>query len=278
MDRERLTITLRKDILKKLDELIDGVNLRNRSHAIETLLIRSLSPKVSQAVILAGGQGVKLRPLTYEVPKALIPVGGKPILEYLIERLREAEVRNIVVAIGHLGQKIKDHFGSGRKFGVAITYSEEKKRLGTAGALKNARSNLANQPFILLHGDILVDIDLTELIRFHQEQHVVGTIALTTAPELSAFGMVALRGNKIVNFIEKPTKTQATSLLINSGIYVFEPEIFSLIDQNKGAQLEQIFPTLAHEGKLAGFSFEGKWLDVSTPKAYEQAIKSWPMK
>lgn len=276
MDRERLTITLRKDILKKLDDLIDGVDLRNRSHTIESLLIRVLTPKVTQAVILAGGAGPELRPLTYEVPKALIPVGGKPILEYTIERLHNLDIRTVILAIGHLGNKIKDHFGSGKSFGVDIIYSEEKQPLGTAGALKKVQPLLANQPFLVLHGDILADIDLDELVRFHQEQHSVGTIALTTNRETTAFGMVALRGSKIVNFVEKPTERETTSHLISSGIYVFEKSIFDFIEHAGGKQLEKIFPKLAREGKLSGFPFEGKWFDVSTPKSYEQAIKTWP--
>lgn len=278
MDRDRLTITLRRDVLKKLDALIDGVDIRNRSHAIETLLIRALAPRLSQAVILAGGQGVKLRPLTYELPKALIPVGGKPILQYLIELLRSSDVRDIILATGHLGKKIRDHFGNGRTLGVEITYLEETKPLGTAGALKNAQKSLGSEQFLVLHGDILVDIDLAELIRFHQEQHVVGTIALTTTKEATSFGMVSLRGSKIVNYIEKPSQKETTSYLINSGIYIFEPEIFTYIDRAKGKLLEDIFPHLAHEGKLAGFPFEGRWLDVSTPKAYEEAIKVWSLR
>ena len=125
MDRDRLTITLRKDILEKLDNLIDGVTLRNRSHAIESILERSLMPQVTQAVILAGGVGVNMRPFTYEIPKALIPVHGKPLVEYLIEELRDAGIRTIVMATGHLGDKIIDHFGNGSKFGVTIQYSQE---------------------------------------------------------------------------------------------------------------------------------------------------------
>lgn len=277
MDRERLTITLQADILKKLDQTIDGVNIRNRSHAIETILTRALTPRVSQAVILAGGQGVKLRPLTYEVPKPLIPVAGKPILEYLIELLREAEVRKIILALGHLGNKIKDYFGDGSKFGVKIAYTEEAQPLGTAGAIRNAQTFLQKRPFLVLHGDILVDIDLSQLIAFHQEQKVLATIALTTAPELSEYGMVGLRGSRIVNFTEKPKKKEHMSQLINAGIYVFEPEIFQALPRHS-LLLEDIFPQLAKEGRLAGFAFEGRWFDVTTPKHYEEAIKSWRKK
>ncbi len=275
MDRDRLTITLKLDVLKKLDQSIDGVHIRNRSHAIESILIQALSNKINQAVILAGGQGVKLRPLTYEIPKALIPVAGQPILEYLIKLLRDADVYQIILATGHLGEKIKDHFGNGSKFGVQIAYSPETKPLGTGGALLNTRKLLKKSPFLVVHGDILADMNLSELIAFHNQEQVVGTIALTTSPELSDYGMVALRGSKIVHFVEKPKKKDRISQLINSGIYVFEQQIFDYLGDSPYALLEDTFPRLAKEKKLAGFAFEGKWFDVTTAKNYEQAIKSW---
>ncbi len=275
MERERLTITLRKDILKQLDHLIDGITLRNRSHAIESFLERALMPKVKQALILAGGEGVKMRPFTYEIPKALIPVHGKALLEYLVESLRESDVRNIVIAIGYLGDRIKEHFGDGRKFGVSIKYSEEEKPLGTAGAIRQARRLLDPDTFIVTHGDILVDMDFQGLATFHREQGTLATIALTTASETSAFGIVRLRGSQIVEFIEKPEKEKVTSLLVNSGIYVFEAEIFKVISKGAVVMLEDIFPILAKENKLSGFPFEGRWFDVSTPQNYERAINLW---
>src|SRR4030067_1315659 len=110
MDRERLTITLKKSILIRVDELIDGTRLRNRSHTIETLISRSLTPKINTAVILAGGRGINMRPFTFEMTKGLFPVGGKPILEHIIELLAAFEIRDIIFSIGVLGEKIKDHF------------------------------------------------------------------------------------------------------------------------------------------------------------------------
>ena len=275
MDRDRLTITLRKDILSRLDSLIDGVTLRNRSHAIESILEKSLMPQVTQAVILAGGVGINMRPFTYEIPKALIPVHGKPLVEYIIEQLRDAGIRSVVMATGHLGDKIIDHFGNGSKYGVTIHYSQEQKQLGTGGALRNARSLLKMEPMLVLHGDVLAEIDIKHLVAFHQEQHMVGTLALSTSADTSEFGTVLLRGSTIVDFVEKPQHGQETSLLVNTGIYVFEPEIFSYLTSQGALMLEDLFPTLAKEGKLAGFPFEGRWVDVSTPKSYEKAIAIW---
>lgn len=277
MDRKRLTITLRKKLLTKIDEQVDGTRIRNRSHAIEYLLTRALKPSIKQAVILAGGEGVKMRPLTYEVPKALITVSGKPILEYLIETLTDAGIRDIVLAIGHLGSKIKEHFGNGSKFGVNITYSEESKNLGTAGALANCYSLLEKKPFIVLHGDILIDIDLGELIKYHEtlRRDKIATLVISTASDPTSYGSVLLKGNKIVDFTEKPTRKKASSHLVSVGAYLFEPEIFDYIPEKMPAMLEKVFPTLAEEGKLGGFLFDGKWFDVSTPKIYAKAIKEW---
>src|SRR3990167_4798522 len=122
MDRDRLTITLKKSVLAKVDDLIDGTRIRNRSHAIEYLITQSLSPKISQAVILAGGKGINMRPFTFEMPKGLFPVGGKPILEHIIDLLRRFDINDIIFSIGHLGEKIQEHFGDGKKFSVNITY------------------------------------------------------------------------------------------------------------------------------------------------------------
>lgn len=275
MDRDRLTITLRKDILKKVDNIIDRTSIRNRSHAIETLLGKALAPSVDTAVILAGGEGIKLRPLTYELPKSLIPVSGRPLLEYTIELLKNSNIRNIVLCIGHLGEKIVKHFGDGEKFGVKIRYSEEGKRSGTAGALQKA-SSLINGTFLTLHGDILTKINIFDLLHFHVRENSIATMVLTTATDTQTFGNVRLRGTKILEFLEKPKKGHALSLLINSGIYVFEPAIFSYIPKKGVSFLEEdIFPKLAADGQLSGFTFDGDWFDITTPQSYENALKSW---
>lgn len=275
MDRERLTITLKKSLLGEVDRFIDGTKVRNRSHAIEFLLAKSLTPRASQAVILAGGPGLKMRPFTYEMPKSLFPVAGKPLLEYTIELLRSYEVRDIILVISHLGEKIRNHFGSGKKFGVRIEYVVEEKPLGTGGALKKAESLINEDTFLVFHGDILVDLNLTDLISFHKEQESIVTIALTSTLDPSIYGSVKLHGTKIVNFVEKPPKDGKASLLINSGVYVLEKEVFKYLPKNKVCLLEDIFSSLAKEGKLSGFFFEGQWFDIGTPRSYELAIKEW---
>ena len=167
MDRERLTITLRKDVLKRLDKTIDGNRIRNRSHAIEYHLNQSLPPSIDKALILAGGRGVNMRPFTYEMPKTMIPIKDKPILEYTIEHLRDAGIRELIINIGHLGEKIEKHFGDGKKYGVHIEYIREKKEQGTAGALRLAKEKIKGKPFLLMYGDVLAEIDINDFIDFH---------------------------------------------------------------------------------------------------------------
>ncbi|MFH1367222.1 MAG: nucleotidyltransferase family protein [Patescibacteria group bacterium] len=276
MDRKRLTITLKKDLLPLVDEIIDGARIRNRSHAIEYILGQTLSPKIKKAFILAGGRGIKMRPFTYEIPKTLIPVKGRPILEYTIELLRENGFRDILILVGHLGEKIKAHFGDGSRFGVKINYLEEKKENGTAAPLPLAKNILKNSPFIMMYGDTLIDINLKDLVEFHQMHSGLATMALTSADRPYEFGVVKLHGNKIVSFKEKPEKGKKTSHLINAGLFVFNPEIINYVPNKGFSMLEKdVFPRLVEEGKLYGYPFEGQWFDVSTPEVYEEVLKEW---
>ncbi|MCH7492905.1 nucleotidyltransferase family protein [Patescibacteria group bacterium] len=168
MDRNRLTITLKKDLLALIDEVIDGTRIRNRSHAIEYLLSQSLKPQANKAFILAAGRGVNMRPFNYEIPKTLIPAKGKHIIEYSIEQLRESGFKDIYILVGHLGEKIVAHFGDGSRFGVKITYLKEKKEHGTAAPLRQASQYLKRTPFVMMYGDILIDINIRDFGEFHQ--------------------------------------------------------------------------------------------------------------
>lgn len=273
MDRDRLTITLRKDVLAQLDAIIDGVQIRNRSHAIEYILSQSLGPKVAQAVVLAGGLAAEMRPLTYEIPKVLIPVGGRPVVEYIIERLRDTGIRDIIIAIGHLGDKVKEALGNGSKYGVRITYSEEPRDLGSAGALKLAEGLLHSDPFVVVNGDILADINLNEVVAFHKDKEYLATMVLTVTSDVDGYGMAQMRGERVVKFLRKGSPE--ASQLVNAGIYVFDHKIFNLIETGKAMDFEDVFSMLAESGELSGFVFEGSWYEVSTPKNYERAIKAW---
>jgi len=274
LNRERLTITLREDIVKELDSMVDGIKIRNRSHAIEIVLAKALGGrKIKKALILAGGKGTRMRPLTYEIPKPMIPLKGKPLVQHIIELCRKYDVRDITLSIGYLGDKVKQHFGDGSNLGVRISYVEEKEELGTAGPL-NLAKNQIDGPFLMFNGDVLCTLDLPDFERFHEEKKGLATIALTQVEDTSSFGVVRMKGDKILEFIEKPSAGEE-SKLINAGVYILEPEIFEYIPSGRASLERDVFPKLAKDGKLYGYHFEGVWLDTGTPEAYERAIKQW---
>lgn len=277
MKRQRITITIREDLLKKVDELVDNSKIRTRSHAIESLLLQSFVPKIRTALILAGGKGVRMKPLTEELPKPLLPVRGKPILEHQVELLRNHDIRDIFILIGYLGEKIKYHLGDGNKFGVTIHYlNQGKKEIGTGQALAFAENFLGNSPFLMLYGDVLADINVKEFADYHVASNAIATVALTSMKYPSFYGVAKLRGEKIVDFVEKPEEKEELSRVISAGIFCFEPEIFDYVASAKNLSLERdVFPKLAKEGKISGYLFEGKWFDIGTPDVYHKAIKEW---
>lgn len=274
-NRLRLTITLRKDLLPYLDQTIDGNKIRNRSHAIEYILGKHLGPKIKQAVILAGGEGTKMRPLTYEMPKAMIPIKRKPLLEYIVDSLKEFNIKDITIFIGNLGEIIKEYFGDGGKFGVKISYIQEKEKTGTGGALRQLKKYLPDV-FLLIYGDVLAQINYFDLIEFHKSHQGLASIALTSLADPREFGVVSLHGSRIVGFEEKPEKDKTLSHLVSAGIYIFNSEITRYILDKGYVSLEKdVFPELAKRNKLFGYPFEGQWFDVSTPEAYERALREW---
>ncbi len=274
MMRERLTITLRKDILDAVDRVIDGTQIRNRSHAIEYLIEKASTPGIRRVLILAGGAGTKARTLTPEIPKGMLPVDGRPLLEQTINLCRHHEIRDIYLSIGPEGKPIEHYFGDGSRFGVRITYlKQSKSNVGTAPSLSQARDVMGNEPFLVLYGDVLADINLTDLLDFHITSGNVATMALTSTAIASDWGVVTLHGSIITDFIEKPSSGSTYSYVINAGMFVFQPEIFDYIPA-KSKKLEQdVFPRLAREHKLSGYLFDGRWYDVGSTKMYHKATK-----
>ncbi|HNT29899.1 MAG TPA: sugar phosphate nucleotidyltransferase [bacterium] len=276
MERERISITLRRQLLQKVDKIVDGMKIRNRSHAIEYLLTKALGRGISRAVILAGGPGTNMRPFTYETPKALIPVHNKALLEYTIELLKKNQIVDVIISIGHLGDKVREHFGKGDRFGINIQYVQQPKLVGTGGALAGVAGMFFDEPFILVHGDILIDIDLEDMISFHRDQAALVTMALTSAADPSHYGMVSVRRNEVVGFSEKPDTRSYRSNLINAGLYICDPMLFDYLPPAESFSLEKdVFPQLIDENKLAAYMFDGEWFDVGTPEAYERVLQEW---
>jgi NDP-sugar pyrophosphorylase family protein len=277
INREHISLTIDKNILSEVDKLIDGNNIRNRSHAIEVLLSRVIdTKKVKKAFILAGGKGTRLRPITYEIPKPMVLIHGKPLLQHTIELLKKYDISDIILSIGYMGDKIKEYFANGSKFGIKITYVEESEPTGTAGALRLAKPLLDNCNFIMINGDNLYNIDYAEIIQHSLSNGAVATIALTTVADPSKFGVAKMKGNKIVDFVEKPTIENAPSKLINAGIYIFTSKIFDYIPDKVFSMIEtEVFPKLIKDEQFYGYVMEGQWLPAGTLEEYEQAIKEW---
>ncbi|MBN1503190.1 NTP transferase domain-containing protein [Candidatus Woesearchaeota archaeon] len=273
--KERITITLNKEILAELDKRIDGTKIKNRSHAIELFLSRILgNNRPKKAVLLLGGKGTRFRPITYELPKALLPVQGMTVPEHLIALFKKYHITDLIFSVGYKANKIKDYYGNGSKYGVRITYVEEKEPLGSAGALKLA-GELLKETFIVTNGDELKDIDLEEMYHFHKQNRAEVTVALTTVNDPSAYGVAKLKGNRILEFVEKPDKTDAPSNLINSGLSIWEPMALRLIPSGFSMYEKDVFPKLARRQRLYGYPFSGQWFDTGTPERYEKAIKEW---
>jgi len=270
---EKVTFSLNKNILSKVDQLIDGKKIKNRDEALEKIICRTVNREnVKTAFILAGGKGTRMRPFTYELPKPLIPVQGRPLIQHILDLLRKYEIRDIIISTGYMCDKIKEYFGNGSKFGLDITYIEEKEELGTAGAL-NLSKDLLKEPFIMFNGDILANIDLHDFVDFHSRNEGMATIALTPVDDPSRFGVADLKGDRIMKFVEKP-KTHISNL-INAGVYVLEPEVIKYVPKGRAMMETDVFPKLAAEGKLFGYPYDGQWFDTGTHESYENAIKNW---
>jgi Nucleoside-diphosphate-sugar pyrophosphorylase involved in lipopolysaccharide biosynthesis/translation initiation factor 2B, gamma/epsilon subunits (eIF-2Bgamma/eIF-2Bepsilon) len=272
--KNRISVTLSGELIKEVDKTVNGIDVPNRSFAIEKLLRERLRPKANRvAIILAGGEGTRLRPLTYEIPKPMIPIKGKPILEYIIDRLKLADVSEIVVTTGYKSDKVKEYFGNGEKFGVAIRYIDERTPRGTGGAVK-AVEGLLHDDFFVINGDNLFDFNLNEIYEFHKKEKAIVTIGLTNQEDVSKFGVVELDGTKITKFIEKP-KVKPKSHLINTGIHVINPSFFAFMPEGP-FNMSKLMEKAAEKGLVSGFVYSGKWLPCDNLELYEKALKNWP--
>ena len=271
--KERITITLNSNLISQIDKRIDGVGIKNRSQEIEFLLAESLGINIpSKAVLLVGGRGTRLRPLTDKMPKALLPVHGKTITEHLFDLLKKYGIRDSVLCVGYLKDKIKEKFGDGSGIGMNISYVEENEPLGTAGPLKLAKKYLKDS-FIVSNGDELKNINIPRMFRLHKRKDALATIALTTVDDPSHYGVARLDGSRIIEFVEKPSKP--VSNLINAGFYIIEPEVIDMIPDGFSMLEKDVFPKLAKLGRLRGFPFSGQWFDIGNIERYKMAEKKW---
>jgi mannose-1-phosphate guanylyltransferase len=223
-----------------------------------------------QALILAGGEGTRLRPLTSTVPKPVVPLVDRPFIVYMLEWLRSHGVDDIVMSCGFLASGVRNVLGDGSGHGLQIRYVEEPRPLGTGGALKYAES-LLDDRFLMLNGDVLTDIDLSAQIEQHERTGAVATLGLVPVENPAAYGLVRLDAdNAVTDFIEKPGPEITDVNTISAGAYVLERSVLDLLEADQPASIERdVFPRLVGNG-LYGRVSDGYWLDIGTPERYLQ--------
>jgi mannose-1-phosphate guanylyltransferase len=223
------------------------------------------------AVILVGGLGTRLRPLTDRTRKDMLPLVDRPQLAYTFEHLRRFGVTRAIVSCGYLPTQIQEHFGD-RYGDLRLEYRVEEEPLGTGGAIRFAADGI-DRPFLALNGDSLRETDLAALQAFHRERETRATILLTPVEDPSRYGLVRVDGDgRVLSFLEKPRPEEIDTNLINAGLYVLEPEVLDLIPPGRPVSIErEVFPRLVEEGSVYGVALPGYWLDIGTPDAYLQA-------
>ncbi|OGO19877.1 MAG: hypothetical protein A2144_04755 [Chloroflexi bacterium RBG_16_50_9] len=223
-----------------------------------------------KAVILVGGPGTRLQPLTYQTPKSMMPVLNRPFLEHTLAYLKRFGVKDIILTLNYLPEVIQDYFSNGNDAGVRLTYCIEDNPMGTAGAVKNVEPYL-DGTFIVLNGDIFTDMDLADMINFHRQKRAKATISLKWVDNPSAFGVIeTAHDQSVMRFIEKPPPGEAATNWINAGTYILEPDVLRHIPANSHYMFERgLFPLLLKLGEpVYGYPFSGYWLDMGTPEKY----------
>ena len=221
-----------------------------------------------RAVIMAGGRGGRLLPLTEELPKPMLPVGDRPLMEIIVEQLRAAGIRHVNMTVHHKSDKITQHFGDGREFGVEISYVTEDRPLGTAGAL--GLIELPQETVLVINGDILTQVDLRAMLAYHREHQADLTMAVQRYDLQVPYGVVECEGVYVRGLAEKPL----FNFFVNAGIYLLEPAVYTFIPNGKPYDMTDLIQRLLDEGRtVAAFPIREYWMDIGQPADYEQAQK-----
>jgi mannose-1-phosphate guanylyltransferase len=224
-----------------------------------------------QAVVLVGGQGTRLRPLTYDIPKSLVPLRNRPFMGYMLDFLRAAGLDGAVLSLGYLPDPIQAYLCDKQDLvGFSVDYAVEDHALGTAGGIKNAEKYLEDDTLVVVNGDVLTGMDLSRTIQVHKASDALATIVLTSVEDPTAYGLVEVDHEMLVHrFIEKPAADEVTTNLVNAGVYVLEPEVLAMIPAGREVSIErEIFPELQESGRLRAHITSSYWRDIGTPRSY----------
>jgi mannose-1-phosphate guanylyltransferase / phosphomannomutase len=227
-----------------------------------------------KAVVMAGGEGTRLRPMTANQPKPLLPVANRPIMEHVLRLLKKHGFEETVVTVQFLAAMVRNYFGDGEDVGMSLQYATEEMPLGTAGSVKNAEDALRDDSFLVISGDALTDLDLSEMVRFHKDNGALVTVGLTRVPDPLEFGIViADEDGRIQRFLEKPTWGQVFSDTVNTGVYIMEPEVLSEVRPKESVDWSHdVFPKLLKRGApMFGYVSDRYWEDVGTLESYLKA-------
>ncbi len=261
--KSRLTITLPKDLLSKIDSNIDGCDIRNRSHAIESLIRQSLKNPIETAIILAGSKTPSKTP-------TLKLINGKSNIVHTIEKIVDSGIKNILICAGSHNQKIKKVIKDGSAYNAKVKYISETTPLGTGGAIKKAQKHIKGESFLVIHGDIVTELNINTFISFHTQENTLATIAVKPRKTEASYGKVLIEGNQITDFFNKSDSKGID--IINAGIYIFKSNIFSFIKPGKSKLETDIFPLLAKQEQLTAYIFQGMWYDISKQENYKSAV------
>jgi mannose-1-phosphate guanylyltransferase len=223
-----------------------------------------------KAVLIAGGFGTRLRPLSCTRPKHLFPIGGRPLLDWTLERLAKGGVSEVVFAVNYLFEDFVKQYGKSA-YGMKLHYCQETRPLGTGGCIKNAERTIGHrEPFLVLNGDIISNTDYAKLFAQHLKNGGLATMTLHRVEDPSRYGVAEMaEKNLIKRFVEKPERGKAKTNLVNAGIYILSPKIFDCIPSQRAVSIErEVFPTLAQDQKLFGYEFNGFWIDIGEPSDY----------
>jgi mannose-1-phosphate guanylyltransferase/phosphomannomutase len=226
-----------------------------------------------KAVVMAGGEGSRLRPLTVTRPKPMVPIVGRPVMEHILNLLKQHGIRDVIVTVQYMASAIEDYFGDGSQWGMRISYSREETPLGTAGSVKNAEE-LLTEPFLVISGDALTDFNLGDIIKYHRERKALATLTLAHVANPLEYGVIITREDgRIETFLEKPSWSEVFSDTINTGIYVLDPKIFTYFEPEKVFDFSQdLFPLMLAKGDpIFGYIADGYWCDIGNLTSYMQA-------
>jgi NDP-sugar pyrophosphorylase family protein len=267
MNRERITITIKQDILSQLDRIVDGITIRSRSQAVEYLLSKSLTDyRIKDALVLAGGP--KESSCIGKEPKFLLPLNGKTLIENVLDQLSGFSVGNFIVYSDSHGKGLESFLAS-RELPYGVSFLKGEKASGTLDALLKAKNSLADT-FLVAYGDTLSSLNLNEMLAFHKKQESIATVALTTVSNPRKYGVAELQGTKVKSFVEKP-KVNIDSFLVNAGYFIFEPEVFRFVSRNMASIEKELLPKLAEKGLLHGYSFQGRYVNINSMSDLKRA-------